>query len=644
MRRSKTPILILLALLLTTGISYGKEVYSLFGKLFLSGRVEYDFTERRNFLAELPEEREQTYVEQNQFDFDRLFRKGFHSVLIIEETAGNIKNILSLGDVPTTFTSYTFDQVDLSGVRWDVKSEKQDLTVLMVPGPLNPVIGKDVKSSGVGLRLVRKRNNTKIGAAWYYRVVPVFGVDLETNFANYGIKSEIDFSPKSVPDKTLSGRLRSTVAVFKMFRTIGDSILQLKAFRVGDRYDASRSVSDNDDQDRYTDNTLNDPPSFIIPGNLDKNDNGVFDYEDDILLFDVDEDFLDERDTNNNGIRDEEENDHDPNYEFDVGLMGIDASTQYKVSRRGSSTNADLGLQYMLKLNTDRKAAKAYADIVHSRNLKSGSLLIENEFKYVRDRIPDDTWHYVGTISRDEKNLLETLPEIQDMIDKNSIQFFPFRGSYEVEMERRDPLLMQNDLINTAKITYEYTGKKKMVTTLRGKFQYDMDFDGEDSHYEVGIFKTNYRYRPSKSLEVIPQYKLMARNGFKMVEERPKDYFVTEEKKGKRIEHRIRLRELAQTRVRDISNVFIIKTVYQFTKTIKITGGIQWWLYNDMIDETGEKDFVRQAILAELEKSFIAYEKDMFLHIGLRYIEQRAKGKLNDQNFMETFVRVFAKF
>ena len=33
--------------------------------------------------------------------------------------------------------------------------------------------------------------------------------------------------------------------------------------------------------------------------------------------------FLDESDRNNNGIRDEEENDKDPNYEFDVGLQGI---------------------------------------------------------------------------------------------------------------------------------------------------------------------------------------------------------------------------------------------------------------------------------------------------------------------------------
>ena len=76
-----------------------EDVYSLFGKLFLSGRVEYDFTNRRNFLADTEEER----VRQDNFNFDRLFRRGFHSVMVIEETAGTVKNILSLGEVPTTF-------------------------------------------------------------------------------------------------------------------------------------------------------------------------------------------------------------------------------------------------------------------------------------------------------------------------------------------------------------------------------------------------------------------------------------------------------------------------------------------------------------------------------------------------------------
>ena len=634
--------LVLIAMAISSASA--KEVYSLFGKLFLSGRVEYDFTERRDFLAERPEEREQIYVEQNKFDFDRIFRKGFRSVLTIEETAGNIRNILSLGDVPTTFTSYTFDQPDLSGVRWDVRTERQDLMVLIVPGPLNPVIGQDVKSSGVGLRLLRRMDNTKLGLSWYFRKTPVYGVDLESNFANYGIKAELALTPKSSPDRTPEGRMRSSAAVFKMFRTIGNAIVQLKAFRIGDRYDASRSVADNDDQDRFTDNTPEDSPSHIIPGNLDKNDNGVFDYEDDILLFDVDEDFLDERDVNNNGIRDEEENDHDPNYEFDVGLMGLQLSAQYRVRREGISTSADLGLDYMSKLRTDRRSAKIYFSIAHRRPIKDGSLVVENEFKYVKDRIPDDTWHFAGTISKDEKDLLEGHPEIRELMDKGMIEFFPIRGGYEVEVKREDPLLYQNDLVNTAKITYERTFRKKLLITLRGKLQLDLDFEGEDTHYEVGIFKASYRFRPSKSLEIIPQYKFAARNGFKMVEEVPWDLFVVEEKKEGEVERRIRLRKLVQTEVRDLTNLFIIKTVYQFTKTIKITGGIQWWIYDDRLDPTGEKDFVRQAILAELEKHFIAYEKDMFLHIGLKYIDQRAKGKLNDQNFMETFVRVFAKF
>jgi hypothetical protein len=69
---------------------------------------------------------------------------------------------------------------------------------------------------------------------------------------------------------------------------------------------------------------------------------------------------------------------------------------------------------------------------------------------------------------------------------------------------------------------------------------------------------------------------------------------------------------------------------------------LQLLLFNDMRDDAG--DYTRQALLSELEKNFIAYDKDLFLHIGVKYINQKAKGEINDQNFMETFVRVFAKF
>ncbi len=620
-----------------------EDVYSLFGKLFLSGRVEYDFTNRRNFLADTEEER----VRQDNFDFDRLFRRGFHSVLVIEETAGSVKNILSLGEVPTTFTNFTFDQIDLNGVRWEVRSNHTDWTILMVPGTLNRLNGQEDKTvgSGIGLREVTKFGKSQLGLSWYFRETPVWAVDMETNFANYGLKAELAVTPKNALQKNLRSRFDATTTVFKAFRTVGDTLFQAEAFRVGPRFDASRSVGDNDDQDRYSDNTFPDPPSLIIPGDLDKNNNGTFDYEDDILLFDVDEDFLDETDRNNNGIRDEEENDQDPNYEFDVGLEGVRLFMNQTMSREKSVIDLDLGLQVEknLKFRNIPTSRKAFANMVYKKELPRASVLIfENELKLVKDNIPDETWYYAGFLGRQDERIYRSQPEIQVMVEKGDLQFFYVDGGVEVEKRRPDPLLMQNDLINTAKITWEYHGIPRMITTARAKLQYDIDFDSDNEHYEVGIFKTLYRLRPSKSLEISPMFKYTVRNGFRMAEDRLEYLNLHARIDDRDISRELRLRQIEQAHVRDMTPALILKVVYQFTKTIKLTGGGQILLFNDLLKD--DNDFVRQALLAEMEKSFFAYRKQLFLHIGARFIDQRAIGDVNDQNFMEIFVRVFGKF
>ncbi|HIN29828.1 TPA: hypothetical protein EYM82_13145 [Candidatus Poribacteria bacterium] len=622
-----------------------EDVYSLLGKLFLSGRVEYDFTNRRDFLSGAEEE----LVRQNDFDFDRLFRRGFHSVMVIEETAGNTKNILSLGEVPTTFTKFTFDSVDLNGVRWEVRSERSDWTFLMLPGLLNGVPNRgNLEGSGIGLREVTKFGRSKIGVSWYFRETPVWALDMETNFANYGLKAELAVTPKSALKKGLGSRFDTMTTVFKAFQTVGDTIFQAEAFRVGPRFDASRSVGDNDDGDRYTDNTPLDPPSLIIPGDLDKNNNGTFDYEDDILLFDVDEDFLDESDRNNNGIRDEEENDKDPNYEFDVGLRGIRLLMKRKTSHQASFIDLDVGLQ--LEKNLKEKnlggissSTKAFANLVYKKELANdASIVVENELKLVKDRIPDETWYFAGFLSETEGRLYREQPKVKQLEEEGDVLFFDVDGGVEVEKRRKDTLLMQNDLINTARITWEYSGIKRMVTTGRVKLQYDFDFERDYEHYEVGVFKTMYRMRPSKPLEISPMFKYTIRNGFQMAEDRREDLALEAEIDGEQVSRRIQLRQIEQADVRDMVSAFILKVVYQFTKTIKITGGGQILLFNDMLEN--ENDFFRQALLAEMEKSFVAYEKALFLHIGARYIDQRATGNVNDQNFMETFVRVFGKF
>ena len=622
-----------------------EDVYSLFGKLFLSGRVEYDFTNRRDFLSDTDVEQ----IRQNDFDFDRVFRRGFHSVMVIEETAGNVKNILSLGEVPTTFTKSTFDRIDFSGVRWDVRAERTDWTFIMVPSLVNPVVGReDLGGSGFGFREITKIGKSKIGLSWYFRDTPVWAIDVERNFANYGLRGELAVTPKGAIDKTFASRFDATTTAFKGFRTVGDTIFQVEAFRVGHHFDASRSVGDNDDGDRYTDNTGEDPPSLIIPGDLDKNNNGIFDYEDDILLFDVDEDFLDESDRNNNGIRDEEENDKDPNYEFDVGLRGARLLMQRKTSREDSSTDFELGLQFERSLkersvDVNASSTKAFWDLVYRKKLTHNtSFVFENELKFVKDRIPDETWYFAGFLSPDKAQLYRNIPDVAAMEEAGDIEFYEADGGIEVEKRRTDPLLMQNDFIDTVKLTWEYSGIERIVTTARIKLKYDLDLDQANEHYEVGIFKTLYRLRPSKSLEISPMLKYTVRNGFLMAESRIDAVRVTGEIDGETASEHVRLREIEHAHVRDMATAVILKAVYQFTKTIKITGGGQVLFFNDLVAD--DNDFLRQALLAEMEKSFAAYEKELFLHIGIRYIDQRASSDVNDQNYMENFVRVFGKF
>jgi hypothetical protein len=653
MRFARRALLLLIAVTLSGAAqrAQGEEVYSLFGKLFLSGRVEYDFTQRRDFLADVEEHR----VEQNDFDFDRIFRRGFHSVMVIEEQSGTTKNILSLGEVPTTFTRLSFDQIDMTGVRWDVRGKRTDWSAIMVPGDLNPVIGQEhVTGSGVGLRQVTKTARAKYGAAWYYRETPVLSLDVEANFTNIGRKAEVAITPKGAVATDLRGRVDATAAVYKEFHTVGDTIVQFEAFRIGPRFDASRSVGDNDDQDRYSDNTPLDPPSKIIPGDLDKNDNGVFDYEDDVLLFDVDEDFLDEGDENNNGIRDQEENDKDPNYEFDAARRGARLWLTRRKSTRDTATDIDLGVRYEEALGGEGAtglptASKLFANIEHRRNVGKDSVVqFDNELKYVHDAIPDETWHFAGRLSPAEALAYRTLPSTQASEAAGEIGFLEFADVTEVERRRRDPVSMQNDFIDTAKLTWEYSGIRQFVTTARAKLQYDVDVDGDNEHYEVGILKGRYTFRPSKKLELSPMLKVTVRNGFRRDEARLEDAavaaFVTDDD-GIEVPsgvERVRLRLIEETDVRDMAAAVIFRVENQFTPTIRLTGGVQVLLFDDLLED--DNDFIRQAALAEMEKSFQAYGRDMFMHIGARYIDQRARGDLNDENFMETFVRVFAKF
>ena len=173
-----------------------------------------------------------------------------------------------------------------------------------------------------------------------------------------------------------------------------------------------------------------------------------------------------------------------------------------KITRQASVVDLDFGLQMEenLKLRNTPSSTKAFANLVYRKELaQASSLVFENELKLVKDRIPDETWYFAGFLSRTEEQVYRAQPEVWKMERDGAVQFFGIDGGTEVEKRRKDPLLMQNDLINTAKVTWEYLGIDRMVTTARAKVQYDYDFEKDNQHYEVGVFQNPV---PSASLQI----------------------------------------------------------------------------------------------------------------------------------------------
>ena len=81
----------------------------------------------------------------------------------------------------------------------------------------------------------------------------------------------------------------------------------------------------------------------------------------------------------------------------------------------------------------------------------------------------------------------------------------------------------------------------------------DVDLDGIDEHYEVGIMKGHCTLRPSKRLELSPTLKFKARNGFRRDKARVEDVLV-----GGDIE-RVRLRRTGETDVGDLAAAVIFR-------------------------------------------------------------------------------------
>ncbi len=237
----------------------------------------------------------------------------------------------------------------------------------------------------------------------------------------------------------------------------------------------SEFVDDNDDQDRVPDwQRVNHfgPDLEIFPGwdeNLDfisdfnQNDNPfrpnfLPDYEEPFLRYSVDRpEFLFGMDMNNNLWIDRFENDEDADYPYDRDRRGYNT---YVGTHVLPELRVTVGHKQERSLATDKEETNTYGVVTWDRDIAG-----------------------VGRV-----RLFDMLKKVEDELTDNLVQWVQPTGSAGALRRLEDPLAARDTWINSAFVSFEYTGMPKL--RIENKVKYDLWHQNED----VADLRTNYRF------------------------------------------------------------------------------------------------------------------------------------------------------
>ena len=244
-------------------------------------------------------------------------------------------------------------------------------------------------------------------------------------------------------------------------------------------------VDDNDDQDRIPDwLRLNQfgPDLRIFPGwdeNLDfisdfnQNDNEfrpnfVPDYEEPFLRYHVDRpEFLFGMDMNNNFWIDRFENDEDPDYPYDRNRRGYNAYVGMHLTPEMRLT---AGYKRERMLSAKKREQTAYGIVTWDKDIAGvGRVRVFDMFKRVEDEIAD-----------------------------NVVQWVQPTGAPGALQRIEDPLAAPNTYINSAFVSFDYTGTPGLTFTNKLKYdiwhQNDVQPDVRENFQFFGLInKAEYR-------------------------------------------------------------------------------------------------------------------------------------------------------
>ena len=548
-----------------------EEVYSVFGKLYLTGYLEYELLSIYDYITDEHE----LLLNRNDFGFENYFLDGIRAVLVIEETEGRTRSVLRLGDVPTEYNSFVLNRNELDGVRWSLERSRFHSDLLLIP---------DLETEHIGFAGELRWQNPSwlISLCDADAVVSVKNDTLKPprKSAVTGLEIRRDFNNNGIGFIGAWDRRNDAEAcIIDGYQLLGSLLVKMNVFRVSADYDASATVSDNDDKDHIED--WNERPEDVIPMVLDRNNNGIVDYDDDFLMWEVDDDFLRGRDWNNNGIRDIEENDNLPDYPYPVDRQGFETS---------------IGLESGTGADNRYNSLSFWADSLLVGNGRQWAIMLES------------SWEKQLTSGR--LDLFTQIKRVSDSIEEELV-FFSFPTP-----SPSIPPLFPDDIFASFSGVVDYTGIVNTFLSAGVKAEASWRMPrGVRRLYQAGVIRGGHNIPLRRDLQLNPMLKFKIRHGFAF---------------------------RTRSEIFSIQELALVKLVYLFSRSTTITAGVQFLAEQDKSGMS--QSFTRTTLQIELDRTFIAYSRQMFLHIGLTSVFQNGDLEENDRRERTAFVRVYTEF
>jgi len=417
----------------------------------------------------------------------------------------------------------------------------------------------------------------------YKRGESLYGIDAKFNIFGIDISTEYVLNVRYLQYPNTDGKNyyeQGNAFYIKWLKTFDRLETGGEIFYLDRNYDCSFSVEDDDDNDKKPDIADDDGVNFIEYDDI--NNNGIKDYNEDFLLFDVeDKGFRDVPDDNNNEVEDDVENDNLPDTPYYLGEKGFNCYVGYMFFE---NFNNEIGYRLNKKYN-EEKAEKIYHKLEYRfYPVDWLETTFRNRLEYIKDNIPND------------------------LVDK------------------KDELLFQDNLVNRFIAILDFDVLKNLILNNKILYRFNInDFSKsgvEDKRKDIEyitVFRLGYDYVPYgiRKLLIRPLYKSLYSYSYYYTKETGKVY-----------------------KTETIKDYLMFEVIFKFSRNTRILTGYQKAFIRDYIFsyETCEKD----SAIFEVAYKGKYWDRDLVVKFGVSYIlKDYLENVKEDMNYRKIYLESY---